>query len=128
MTLPAALALAFLALLVGAALGHLTARRRRAGAQDNAAQQAAEERIAASESGLSRLRHDVRGALSPAMLSADRLTMSKDPAVVRSGEIIVSAIERVSALLDATRRPNPADIAAPRPPDLNGGSDQGRRA
>jgi hypothetical protein len=126
MPVPAALALALLALVVGAAIGHLAAGRHRRATQ--AAEKAAEQRIAASETTLSKLRHDVRGALSPALLSADRLTMNKDPAVVRSAEMVVSAIERVSALLDATRKPNPGEIAAPAPADLNNGSDQGRRA
>ncbi len=52
---------------------------------------------------LDRLRHDVRGALSPALLSVDRLLASDDPATRRSGEIIIRSVERATALLDATR-------------------------
>lgn len=113
MPLAAALALALLALLAGAALGHLPMRRHRRAAAEAAA------RIAASEGTLSRLRHDIRGALSPALLCADRLTMSKDPATIRSAEIVVGAIERVSALLDATRREAGAAIAPDAQSDLN---------
>ncbi len=46
-----------------------------------------------------RLRHDLRGALSPALLTADRLLANPDPAVKRAGQIMVLAVERASALL-----------------------------
>jgi hypothetical protein len=115
MPLAAALALALLALLVGAAIGHLTMRRHRdAAAQANA-------RVEASEAALAKLRHDIRGALSPALLSADRLTMSEDPATARAASLVVDAIERVSALLDANRKGQGAAIAPGGSPDLNSG-------
>jgi hypothetical protein len=46
-----------------------------------------------------RLRHDIRGALSPALLTADRLLTHGDPAVQRAGDIVVRAVERAAALL-----------------------------
>ncbi len=59
-----------------------------------------------------RLRHDIRGALSPALLTADRLLTHAEPAVQRAGDIMVRAIEKAAALLNDP----PAD-AAPTPPD-----------
>lgn len=47
-----------------------------------------------------RLRHDLRGALSPALLTADRLLANADPKVQRAGNIMVQAVERSAALLD----------------------------
>jgi hypothetical protein len=41
-----------------------------------------------------KLRHDVRGALSPALLTADRLTGHADESVRRGAEIMVKAVER----------------------------------
>ena len=49
-----------------------------------------------------RLRHDIRGALSPVLLVADRLLAHTDPAVQRSGDIMVRTVERATALLDET--------------------------
>ena len=46
-----------------------------------------------------RLRHDLRGALSPVLLVADRLLAHADPAVKRSGDIMVRAVERSTELL-----------------------------
>jgi hypothetical protein len=45
------------------------------------------------------LRHDLRGVLSPAMLTADRLLTNADPSVRRTGEIMVRTIERATELL-----------------------------
>ncbi len=59
-----------------------------------------------------KLRHDIRGALSPVLLVADRLINHADPAVKRSGEIMVRTVERATAVLaeagDADLNP-PAD-------------------
>jgi hypothetical protein len=67
----------------------------------------------AAQKRLDRLRHDVRGALSPALLTADRLLASDDPATKHTGEIIVRAVERATAMMDATRTatPEPGDAA-----------------
>jgi len=45
------------------------------------------------------LRHDLRGALSPALLTVDRLLDNADPSVRRAGEMTLRAVERASALL-----------------------------
>ena len=47
---------------------------------------------------LSRLTHDVRGALSPAMLMAERLERHSDAGVRQTAEVIVRALERTAAL------------------------------
>ena len=46
-----------------------------------------------------KLRHDIRGALSPVLLVADRLVNHADPAVKRSGDIMVRTVERATSLL-----------------------------
>jgi len=53
---------------------------------------------------LSQLRHDLRGILSPAMLTADRLTMSDDPLARRAGETMVTAVERAVERLANTKQ------------------------
>jgi hypothetical protein len=66
-----------------------------------------------------RFRHDMRGALSPAMLSADRLVTHADPAVQRAGDRILRSLERAAALLDAQRNdtlPPEAPPSDPTPP------------
>ncbi len=63
----------------------------------------AERRLAELEAATSTLRHDIRGALSPAMLVADRLLDSPDPMTKRAGEIVVASIERVEDRLSETR-------------------------
>jgi hypothetical protein len=53
---------------------------------------------------LSKLRHDMNGILSPALLSADRLLAHADPVVRRAGEIVVSTVERAAARMAETRK------------------------
>ena len=53
------------------------------------------------------LRHNLRGALSPALMMADRLIAHGDPAVQRAGEIVVRSIDRATALITATKRDLP---------------------
>ncbi len=49
---------------------------------------------------LSRLRHDLRGVLSPALLTADRLLASSDdPAVRRAAETMIETIDRATRIL-----------------------------
>jgi ABC-type branched-subunit amino acid transport system permease subunit len=51
---------------------------------------------------LSRLRHDLRGILSPALLTADRLLAStEDPTARRSAELVIATVERANARLSA---------------------------
>ena len=63
----------------------------------------AEQRIAELEQLVSRARHDVNGALTPALMVADRLRSSADPAVSAAGEKIAASILRATSILKATR-------------------------
>ena len=65
--------------------------------------EAAEARIAELERLISNVRHDVNGALTPALMVADRLASNADPALRRSGEKIGESILRVTGMLKATR-------------------------
>jgi hypothetical protein len=76
---------------------------------------AAQSRIEELERLVSELRHDLRGAISPAALIADRLRQSNDPAMQRSGKTIDIVVERVLAILDATRQ-----VVPPRGPSRPG--------
>lgn len=64
---------------------------------------AAQARIDAVEARASSLRHDLRGALSPALILSDRLAASTDPAIRRAGEAVIRSIEQASALITASR-------------------------
>jgi len=63
---------------------------------------AAQSRVEELERLVCDLRHDLRGAISPAALIADRLRQSNDPAVQRSGMTIGTVVERVLTILEAT--------------------------
>lgn len=65
---------------------------------------AGQSRVKELEQLIAELRHDLRGAISPAALIADRLRQSNDPAVQRSGGTIATVVERVLAILDAAGR------------------------
>ncbi len=58
-----------------------------------------------------RLRHDIRGVLSPILLTADRLVNHSDPAVQRSGAILVRTVERATVLLTDQRATPPQQTA-----------------
>jgi hypothetical protein len=45
------------------------------------------------------VRHEIRNALSPVLLVADRMTMSDDPEKRRAGDIIAAGVERTNELL-----------------------------
>lgn len=66
---------------------------------------------------VSRVRHGVNGALTPALLVADRLRADPDPRIRQAGENIARAITRAVEMLGATRTHVPArhkaDCAAP---------------
>jgi len=62
-------------------------------------------RLAELEALTSSLRHDLRGALSPALMVTDRLLASADPAIVRAGQAVARSIDRASRLLNDTRAP-----------------------
>ena len=59
----------------------------------------AEARAQAQDRDISRLRHDLRGILSPALLLADRLSASADPLARRTAEVVISTIERAEQAL-----------------------------
>ena len=60
---------------------------------------------------MSRLRHDLRGILSPAMLIADRLIAHEDATVKRAGAIVASTVERAAARLDETKAAGPGEAS-----------------
>lgn len=62
-------------------------------------------RLAELEAATSSLRHDLRGILSPALMTADRLLGSPDPMTRRAAEAMVRAVERSSERLSQTRTP-----------------------
>jgi hypothetical protein len=55
--------------------------------------------VPVSEETLRRVRHDLRGALAPALLTTDRLLASADPATQRSGAIIQQSVEKAIGLI-----------------------------
>lgn len=63
----------------------------------------ATERIEQLERLVAQMRHDVCGALSPALLMADVLLGQPDPKVRVAAERIVTAIERTTTLVRASR-------------------------
>lgn len=62
---------------------------------------AAEARSETLARAAAQLRHDLRGILSPALLTADRLAMSQDPASRRAGEAMIITVERAEQRLRA---------------------------
>jgi hypothetical protein len=66
---------------------------------------------------ISELRHDLRGAISPAALIADRLRQNADPGIQRSGRTIGLVVDRVLAILDATCATVPPRASGPRTGD-----------
>ena len=69
-------------------------------------------RTAELEALISRLRHDLRGAISPAALVADRLQQNADPAIQRAGARIAGSVQRVLQALDETYQLVPARSAS----------------
>ena len=90
---------------------HLTARKEIASGVGNLTLARAEAaalpdvtaRLQALEARTSSLRHDLRGILSPALLTAERLLGNDDPVVRRAGEVMVKTVERASARLAETK-------------------------
>ena len=58
----------------------------------------ADDRVALLQATVSRLTHDVRGAISPALLMAERLERHEDAAVRRDAEVIARALDRTASL------------------------------
>ena len=63
----------------------------------------AEQRIAELEELVSRTRHDVNGALTPALMVADRLRSGEHQTVSAAAEKVAASILRASAILKSTR-------------------------
>ena len=82
--------------------GTLVRPRRLAALGEEAMEDAARPRVEVLERLVSELRHDLRGAISPAALVADRLRQNADPGIQRSGRTIGLVVDRVLAILDAT--------------------------
>ena len=82
---------------------------------------AAQAHIDALEERASSFRHDLRGALSPALIVSDRLIASSDPAIRRAGEAVVRSIEQASALIAASKTLEPPGDGAARPSTKPGG-------
>jgi hypothetical protein len=59
-------------------------------------------RIEQLEALVSRLRHDLRGAISPAALIGDRLRQNADPSIQRAGGIIAAGVQKVLTVLDSS--------------------------
>jgi hypothetical protein len=53
------------------------------------------------------LRHDVNGALSPAMLAADRLSENQDPSVSRAANTILASLQRCVDIMNDPARGAP---------------------
>ncbi len=97
-----------IALLLGAAVGALaTFAKLHAHAASKDAEraalhhrlEAANVQLAEMRSAASMLRHDLRGILSPALLTADRLANSQDAAVRKAADILIRCVDRASARL-----------------------------
>jgi signal transduction histidine kinase len=70
-------------------------------------------RLAALGTVVAKVSHDLRGILTPALLTAERLQLNADPRVQRSGEILAQAVDRATDLVRRT-----LDYAREGPPPL----------
>jgi len=59
-------------------------------------------RLAALGTAVAKVSHDIRGALSPALLAAERLQANADPAVRRAGDLVARTVERATELVRHT--------------------------
>ncbi len=64
-------------------------------------------RLAELEREMSLLRHELRGALSPALMVSDRLLRSEDPLIRRAGDAVVRSVERATSLIGGDRASPP---------------------
>jgi hypothetical protein len=74
---------------------------------------AAQIHLADLRAQVSSLRHDLRGILSPALLTADRLVGSDDPGIRKAGDVVVRTVERATARL-AESKLGQDETASPR--------------
>lgn len=70
-------------------------------------------RLAALGAVVAKVSHDLRGILTPALLTAERLELNADPKVQRAGETVAQAVERATELVRRT-----LDYARDEPPSL----------
>jgi signal transduction histidine kinase len=70
-------------------------------------------RLAALGTVVAKVSHDLRGILTPALLSAERLQLNADPRVRRAGEVLAQAVDRAAELVRRT-----LDYAREGPPPL----------
>jgi signal transduction histidine kinase len=59
-------------------------------------------RLAALGTAVAKISHDLRGILSPALLTAERLQMNAEPSVKRAGDVLVRTVERATELVRRT--------------------------
>ena len=59
-------------------------------------------RLVALGTAMAKINHDLRGILSPALLTAERLQMHADPAVKRAGDVLTRTVERATELARRT--------------------------
>ena len=70
-------------------------------------------RLAALGTVVAKVSHDLRGILTPALLSAERLQLNPDPRIQRAGEVLSQAVDRAADLVRRT-----LDYAREGPPPL----------
>jgi signal transduction histidine kinase len=70
-------------------------------------------RLAALGTVVAKVSHDLRGILTPALLTAERLQLNADPKVQRAGEMLVLAVDRATDLVRRT-----LDYAREGPPPM----------
>ncbi len=70
-------------------------------------------RLAALGTVVAKVSHDLRGILTPALLTAERLQMNPDAKIQRAGDTLVQAVDRAADLVRAT-----LDYAREGPPPL----------
>ncbi len=68
----------------------------------------AEQRIDELEVLIAEVRHDLNGALTPALLAVERLYASPDPRIRQAGERIAASVLRATSLMTALREVVPA--------------------
>lgn len=74
-------------------------------------------RLVSVGTSVAKIGHDLRNVLAPALLMSERLETHADPAVRRTGEVIMKSVERASELVGQTLkfvRESPAPLAAVR--------------
>ncbi|MBO1326987.1 hypothetical protein OQ496_02895 [Acetobacter suratthaniensis] len=96
---------ALLPLIGGAALGAWLSLRAQAGATEKAPPTPAPAPAALTDPD-PKLRHDIRGIVSPAMLAAEQLSLSTDPQISKAGTTINDCLDRLTARLKQPPRGN----------------------